>query len=56
LLIRGQFDLVCNPEQTRAFEESVPNGKVEIFENSGHFARFEEADRYAKTVTDFLKK
>lgn len=56
LLIRGQYDPVCGEDQMQAFVDQVANGRLELFEHSSHFARFEEANRYAQTVIDFLLK
>jgi proline iminopeptidase len=55
LLLVGKFDAVCPPEQVRAFRDRVPRGRVEVFERSAHFPRFEEPDRYADLVVAFVR-
>jgi pimeloyl-ACP methyl ester carboxylesterase len=32
----------------------IPNGRIEIFERSGHFPMVEEPQRFAKVVTEFI--
>lgn len=54
LLIKGLYDLSASSEQLSAFEMSVALGRISVFERSSHFARFEEPDRYAQVVGDFL--
>ena len=53
LLLRGRYDRVTAPDQVLAFERQVKKGRTIVFENSSHFARFEEPDLYARTVIDF---
>ncbi len=55
LLIKGKYDLVTTDVQIFSFLENVVNGKVEIFDQSGHFPRIDEPDRYAHVVTHFIK-
>ncbi len=55
LLILGRYDRVTAPDQVRAFEREVPRGRTVIFDQSAHFVRFEEPDRYARTVLEFLR-
>ena len=56
LLIKGRYDLVTGPEQLAGFRASVPDGMVEVFERSGHFAQLEEPDRYAELITAFARR
>lgn len=53
LLLHGKYDPVCSLNQLQAFDES-PNTKTVIFENSAHFPRIEEPDKYTATVERFL--
>ncbi len=54
LLIHGRYDYVTAPDQVAAFRRRVKHGVVVTFENSSHFARVEEPDRYGQVVTDFV--
>jgi proline iminopeptidase len=54
LLITGAFDFVCCAEQQQAYRDRVKNGKVAVFEGSGHFPRLEEPDKYTYEVLKFI--
>lgn len=54
LLLSGKYDPICCEEQTRVFRDVTPNGKIVIFENSGHFPRIEEPDQYTDEVLKFI--
>lgn len=54
LLIKGSYDPIISEEQTVAFVEKVANGQVKIYEGCGHLAHYEEPDRFAEDVIDFL--
>lgn len=53
LMIHGVYDHVTAPDQMEAFATG-PDRHVELFENSAHFVHFEEADRFAQVVADFV--
>ncbi|GAB3420036.1 alpha/beta fold hydrolase [Flindersiella endophytica] len=54
LLIKGVTDPVTSPVEIERFHADVRLGQVELFEESGHFAQFEEPERYARTVESFV--
>lgn len=54
LLIKGKYDLVTPDDQVAAFRQKVRRGKVINFNNSSHFVRVEESEKYTKTVIKFL--
>lgn len=54
LLILGRHDRVTAPDQVSTFARTVPQGRTVVFERSAHFVRFEEPERYARTVLDFV--
>lgn len=56
LLILGRYDRVTAPDQVQAFKQAVPRGRTVVFEHSAHFVRFEEPDRYARSVLDFVRQ
>ncbi|GIG59011.1 proline iminopeptidase [Longispora fulva] len=56
LLIKGRHDNVTAPADVAAFRASVPHGRTEMFDDSGHFAHLEEPDRYADTLTSFIRR
>jgi proline iminopeptidase len=40
--------------KTEAFVKEVRNGTVNLYEESGHLPHFEESDRFAKDVIEFV--
>lgn len=56
LLINGKYDPACTKYQTEYMIDNVPNITQVTFENSGHFPRIEEANKYTNTILDFLEK
>ncbi|GEM_PF-4611832 len=40
--------------KTEAFVKEVRNGTVNLYEESGHLPHFEEPDRFAKDVIEFV--
>ena len=55
LLIVGKHDVVTCETQIEIFNKDARNGKYIVFEESGHTPHYEEADRYAELVIQFLK-
>lgn len=53
LLLKGKYDPVCSDNQVRYIKD-LPNTTVVEFENSGHFPRLEEQEKYVETVLDYL--
>lgn len=56
LLIKGRHDPVICEEQTQAFVQNAKNGFLKIYEESGHLPHFEEPDRFAADVIQFVLK
>lgn len=56
LLINGKYDPACTKYQTEYMIDNVQNITRVTFENSGHFPRIEEANKYTNTILDFLEK
>ncbi|HDR6311470.1 TPA: alpha/beta hydrolase [Bacillus cereus] len=54
LLIVGKYDVVTCEKQIETFNKDAQNGKYIVFEESGHTPHYEEADRYAELVIQFL--
>jgi proline iminopeptidase len=53
LLLHGQNDPVfCSKQKDRFLE--TKNGEIVIFENSGHFPRIEEPEKYSKEILRFI--
>lgn len=56
LLIGGKYDPVCTKDQTAYIMDHAQNVTQAVFENSGHFPRLEEAEKYTDTVWGFLRE
>ena len=54
LLIWGRHDHIFPASHAEAAKDKLRNGRVEIFENSGHTPQMEEPDRFNRLVLDFL--
>ncbi|QWU48094.1 alpha/beta fold hydrolase [Bacillus sp. NP247] len=55
LLIVGKYDVVTCEKQIETFNKDARNGKYIVFEESGHTPHYEEAERFAETIIQFLK-
>ena len=40
----------------QAAKDRIPNGRLEIFDDSGHTPQMEEPDRFNRLVLDFLQE
>lgn len=54
LLINGVYDPACSKRQIEYIMSHVPHVTQAVFENSGHFPRLEEPEKYTATVLNFL--
>ncbi len=54
LLINGKYDPACSKHQIEYIMNSAQNVTQAVFEDSGHFPRLEEAEKYTNTVLSFL--
>ena len=54
LLVWGRHDHIFPPSHAESALKRLPNGRVEIFEDSGHTPQMEEPDRFNRLVLDFL--
>ena len=54
LLINGKYDPACTENQIEYIMNHAQDVTRAVFENSGHFPRLEEAEKYTNTVWSFL--
>jgi pimeloyl-ACP methyl ester carboxylesterase len=54
LMVAGERDAVIPADHTRRAAELVPNSRVEIFDDSGHFPHLDEPERFADLVAGFV--
>ena len=55
LLINGKYDPACTKEQIEYIMSNAQNVTQVIFEDSAHFPRIEEAQKYTDTILRFLE-
>jgi len=56
LLIWGRHDHIFPASHAEMAKDRIPNGRLEIFDDSGHTPQMEEPDRFNRLVLDFLKE
>lgn len=56
LIIVGSSDIVCPVSQAVRIHREIPNSKLLVIENSGHFPWLEATDAFFKGVREFLPK
>lgn len=56
LLINGKYDPACSKHQIEYIMNSAQDVTRAVFEDSGHFPRLEEAEKYTNTVLSFLDR
>ena len=56
LLIWGGHDHIFPASHARAAKDRIPNGRLEIFDDSGHTPQMEEPDRFNRVVLGFLQE
>jgi len=54
LVIHGAEDIQSD-EASRAYAEAFPNAEVQVVEGAGHFVFYDQPDRFADVVHDFLE-
>jgi pimeloyl-ACP methyl ester carboxylesterase len=54
LLVWGRHDHIFPPSHAESALKRLPNGRVEIFEGSGHTPQMEEPERFNRLVLAFL--
>jgi proline iminopeptidase len=54
LVLAGARDRVCSRPAAEAMARGVPDGRLVVFENSGHMTFVEENERYLEVVRRFL--
>lgn len=54
LLLNGKYDPSCSKNQIDYILKNVNEIKQVVFENSGHFPRIEEAEKYTDYVLNFI--
>ena len=56
LLIWGAHDHIFPASHARAATDRIPNGRLQVFDDSGHTPQMEEPERFNRLVLDFLQE
>nr|MCS5548560.1 alpha/beta hydrolase [SAR86 cluster bacterium] len=54
LVIHGEEDNLIDVESSKHFEENIPEVAVKIYPNIGHLPMYEDPERTAKDIRDFI--
>jgi 2-hydroxymuconate-semialdehyde hydrolase len=55
LLVHGDTDRIIDPEASRWYAGVLPNARLEIVDNAGHWLQLEHPDLFVKLLRDFLQ-
>ena len=56
LVIVGRHDFITNVAMAEEMVKHIPDARLEIFEDSGHFAINEEPDKFCRVIKEFVLK
>lgn len=56
LVIVGRHDFITNVAMAEEMVINIPNARLEIFEDSGHFASVEEPAKFHRVVREFIER
>jgi pimeloyl-ACP methyl ester carboxylesterase len=54
LMVWGEHDSIIPVSHGRAAHAQVPNSRLEVFADSGHFPQLDEPERFLDVLTDFI--
>lgn len=54
LVMTGRYDFITTVEMAEEIAANLPNARLKIFENSGHFAMVEEPEAFYQEVKEFV--
>ena len=55
LVIVGRHDFITNVAMAEEIGKQIPNARLEIFENSGHYAFVEEPEKFYRVIKEFVE-
>lgn len=55
LVLVGRYDFVTGVRWAHEIHELIPDSKINIFEQSGHFVHIEEPDAFAQEISKFVE-
>jgi proline iminopeptidase len=54
LIIVGRHDFICTLPMAREMARHLPGARLEVFDESGHFAMVEEPEKFNRVIRDFV--
>lgn len=55
LVIVGRHDFITNAAMAEEMVKRIPNARLEIFEESGHYALVEEPEKFYRVIKEFVE-
>jgi len=55
LVIVGRHDFITNVAMAEELVKHIPNARLEVFEDSGHFALVEEPEKFYRVIKEFVE-
>jgi proline iminopeptidase len=55
LVMVGRHDFITNVAMAEEMVKHIPNARLEIFEDSGHFALVEEPEKFYRVIKEFVE-
>jgi proline iminopeptidase len=55
LIIAGRHDAICSLRWSRLLHEGIPGSELAVFEESGHFAHFEEPETFSWVISGWIE-
>ena len=55
LVIVGRHDFITNVAMAEEMARHIPNTRLEVFEDSGHFAHIEEPEKFYRIIKEFVE-
>jgi proline iminopeptidase len=56
LVIVGRHDFITNVAMAEEMVKNIPHAKLEIFEDSGHYAFVEEPEKFYRVIKEFVEQ
>jgi pimeloyl-ACP methyl ester carboxylesterase len=56
LVIVGEKDIITPPSESQVLSQGIPNSKLVVIKNAGHFSMLEEPVEFNRTLRAFLKQ
>jgi proline iminopeptidase len=55
LVIVGRHDFITNVDMAEEMVKHIPDARLEVFEDSGHYALVEEREKFYRVIKEFVE-